>query len=695
MVVSTISSVAKWKEFLTRYYKQELQIIAVSGGKNKFLNVSYKHILKYDYKLAEELLKNPDACIAHAEDAITLVDLPVKLEGTIKIRPIHLPKHIRIRDIRTENINLLLSIDCTVQNTAPICDVCTEAAFECARCKNVIFIPQEYMGRFIEPAYCNCNDEKKGVFRQLEKESTKLPYQKIRIQENPEDLAGDEQPRTIDANLLGDIADSAKAGERIVLNGILREVQRYKNQQKTAFYDYYLYAVSIEHEEIAFEDLEITAADEQRIISYSQMDNPVQIVADCIAPWIYGIDHVKRGIAGQLFGGVRKTLPGGMSTRGDIHIAWWGDPGMAKTEVIQDVADNLAPRGKFSSGLGITGVGLTAATVKDDFGEGYSLRAGVLALMNGGGIACIDEFGRMREEDREKMHTAMEQQRIPIDKAGFHTTLRSECSVLAAGNPKESRWDIEQPPADQIGIDRALATRFDITYISIDTPHEATDRNIANHILETVLKAQEYTNKKNTGKALPTDLEATLKTPIPREDLKKWIAYARRKIFPVLTQEAFDRLVEFYLEIRSNDPSEEIVRATPRQLQGPIRLSEAYARIRLSQKIELCDAEQAIRVIRESLKDLPKNKDGKFDCDTYNVGASKSQRERRIQLIKIIETTCEELSGSAPISEIIHRAVKAGIKESQVNSDLKILKEIGDIWLTDDNNYRVSKKGGV
>lgn len=689
------NTVARWKEFLTRYYKEEVQLLAISNGKTKALNLDYKLLTRYDYRLAEEFINNPVACIATAEETITLLDLPIKLNSVVKIRPVNLPKHIRIRDIRTEDIYKLHSIECTVQNIAAVCDVCIEAAFECARCKTIKYIPQEFMGTYIEPAYCECNEEKKGIFRVLEKECKMAPYQKIRIQENPEDLAGDEQPRTIDVNLLADLADSAKPGERIVLNGVLQRSQRVKNKQKTAFYDYYIDAVSIEHEEIAFEDLEITQEDEQRIISYAKLDNPVQVVADCIAPWIYGVDHVKKGIAGQLFGGVRKQLPGGMTIRGDIHIAWWGDPGMAKTEVIQDVADNLAPRGKFSSGLGITGVGLTAATVKDDFGEGYSLRAGVLALMNGGGIACIDEFGRMHDEDREKMHTAMEQQRIPIDKAGFHTTLRSECSVLAAGNPKDSRWDIEQAPADQIGIDRALATRFDITYISIDTPNQVTDRNIAEHILESVVKGQDYANKKHSGKPLPSDAEAQIKTPIPREDLKKWIAYARRKIFPILTKDAKDRLIEFYLEIRSNDPSEEIVKATPRQLQGPIRLSEAYARIRLSEKVELCDVQQAIQVIKDSIKDLPKNKDGKFDYDIINVGDNKTQRERRQTLIKVIQAICDESQASAQINEIILRAVQLGVKESQINSELKIMKEIGEIWITDDGRYRISNNGGA
>jgi replicative DNA helicase Mcm len=693
MTASVLSSVSKWKEFLARYYKSDIQMLALSKNKTLSLLVSFKHLNKYDYLLSEELVKNPDLCLAHADDAVPLVDIPIKLESTIKVRPINLTKHIRIRDIRTDEFNKLLSIECTIQNIAPVCDKCNEAAFECARCKAIIRVPQDDTGRWIEPAYCSCNEERKGAFRQLEREMVMSPYQKVRVQENPEDLAGDEQPRTIDVNLMYDLADSAKPGERIVLTGILRRVQRFKNNQKTAFFDYYIDAVAIEHEEIAFEDLEISAEDEQRIISYSQMDNPVQIVADCIAPWIYGVDHVKMGLAGQLFGGVRKVLPGGMTIRGDIHIAWWGDPGMAKTEAIQDVADNLAPRGTFSSGLGITGVGLTAATIKDDFGEGYSIRAGVLALMNGGGIAAIDEFGRMQDHDREKMHTAMEQQRIPIDKAGFHTTLRSECSVLAAGNPKDGRWDLSQPPADQIGIDRALATRFDITYISIDTPNEKNDTKIAETILNSVRKAQSYTNKKNTGKQLPLDSEAAIQTPIPREDLKKWIAYARRKIFPVLTDDAEQRLKEFYLELRSNDPDSEIVRATPRQLQGPNRLSEAYARIRLSQTVELQDVEQAISVIRASLRDLPKNNDGKFDYDEINVGSNKSQRERRASIIKVISQLNTDNNSGAQLTEIVSKCVELKIMESHVNSELKILKEIGEVWISEnDNGYWVSKR---
>lgn len=680
------STVTAWKEFLTRYYKHKIIESAVSD--DPCILIKHTDILNYDYKLSEQIINEPDKCLAQMQDALALMEFPFKNKINKTLRVVGFKKHVRIRDIRSDNVNRLSSVECTVQNISHVCDSCVEAAFECARCKKVTFLCQEGAidGVFIEPAYCECNDEKKGVFRLLYKESKFTPFQKIRLQENPEDLSGDEQPRVIDACMFGDLTDDVKPGERIVLNGILRSQQRQKNQRKTKYFDYYFDAVSVEHEEIAYEDLKITHEDETRIRSYAESENPADLVASCIAPWIFGNAIIKLGMSAQLFGGVRKVLPSGKKIRGDIHILWVGDPGMAKSEMLIDIAENLAPRGIFCSGLGISGAGLTAATVKDDFtGDGaFSLRAGVLALMNGGGIACIDEVGRMKDEDREKMHPAMEQQIIPIDRAGFHTTLRSECSVLAAGNPKDSRWD-DGPVADQIGIDKALITRFDLIFVSRDVPNPERDREIANHVLTTNKMGEEYARLRNKGQSIPAETEGTLKTKIPRDDLKKWIAFARRKIFPVINDDVKRLLSDFYVEIRNSNGSEKILHATPRQLEGPIRLAEAFARIRLSDTVTQEDAMHAIAVIKKSMVDSGN------DYDLLNVGNCEDQRERRKRIVGIIESL-EKEHGCAILEDAIYRAEKVGITGIQLTKELKYMIEFsGEIYETGKGNYRVSR----
>jgi replicative DNA helicase Mcm len=604
----------------------------------------------------------------------------------MRVRPYGFLTHKRVRDIRDDDDNTLVSIEATVQNISTINKRVVEAHFECARCKNIIVIPQEGLDTFIEPSYCSCNEDKKGVFRLLYKESKFENYQKIRIQESPEDLKGDEQPRTLDLNLTDDLADFVHPGERVIINGIMRSGQRIKGNKKTPFFDYYMDVISIEKEEIAFEDLEITPDDIKAIMEKANSENPVQMIAESIAPSIYGLETVKTAIVSLLFGGVRKQFPDGSSIRGDIHLLWVGDPGIAKSQILTKVA-KTAPRGFYSSGLGITGAGLTAATVKDDFhGDGsFSLRAGVLALMNGGGIACIDEFGRMEKNDREKMHTAMEQQIIPIDRAGFHTTLKSECSVLAAGNPIDGRWDDALSPAVQLGLDNALITRFDIIFVSRDTPDIERDSKICDHILETNMIGERIAAGENPGD------QTVLSRKVEVDILRKWIAYSRRTIFPVMTEEIKGYLKDYFLKIRGLNGDKDFLHATMRQLEGPIRLSEAFARVRLSKFVEKQDVDMAISVLLESRKGF-KDNSGAVDMDIFTIGRSHAQVERIKILKDIIETACKEANGNASIELVVQRAVeRLALKEQTIQKELKTM--MGDsIWQPENGYVAILKK---
>jgi replicative DNA helicase Mcm len=664
-----------WRDFFERYYKDDLRKALVEGI--KFVKINYKTIQRFNINLAHSLIDTPDLILSHAYDALQSIEMPIRKELDVHLRIIGFPKHIMIREMRNDNVDKIVCIEATVQNISTVHDRCVTAAFECATCKNIITIPQEGSSKFIEPTYCHCNEDRKGVFRLLEKESEFIDYQKLRLQESPEDLRGDEQPRTIDVNVSDDLADYVHPGERVVVNGILRHGQRIKNNTKTVDFDHYIDAISIEKEEIAYEDLEITPADVTTIKALAGNPDPVKMVSSSIAPWIHGLDDVKMGIVGQLFGGVKKPLRDGAQIRGDIHILWVGDPGVAKSAVLGDVA-KIAPRGMYSSGLGVSGAGLTAATVRDDFmGDGsFSLRAGVLALMNGGGIACIDEFGRMREEDREKMHTAMEQQKIPIDRAGFHTTLKSECSVLAAGNPVDGRWDVYDNPAEQIGLDPALLSRFDLIYVTRDIAENERDTIICKHILSTNRAGELLANGNDPG----DDGKKTLERPVSMDMLKKWIAYARRTIKPVMTDEARALLEEYYLYIRSRNGNGNIIHATARQLEGPIRLAEAYARLRLSHSVEKQDAELAISVIRESWRGLADPSTGKQDIDTITLGRSHAQQERINKILQIIDDISKEYDGKASLELVKLRALEKNMTEQTTVKEIKRLKEKGLIY---------------
>ncbi|CAJ37360.1 ATPase AAA [Methanocella arvoryzae] len=468
MAASVISSVARWKEFLTRYYKNQIQQLAVSDVKNKALAIEFPNITKFDVRLAEELLNNPDLVLSHAEDALTLVDLPVKTQVSAKIRVIKVPRKTQVRELRSSDVNKLVSLEGTVRKITDVRPRILEAAFECARCKNIIYIPQEGSGKFIEPSYCQCNEEKKGIFRLMYKESRFEDYQRIKIQESPENLKGGEQPQTLDINVSDDLAGIVTPGEFITVTGILRSAQRVNKDGKTAYFDIYLDGVAVELEEQEFDEVEISLEDEEEILRMSRDPEIYQKVIGSIAPSIYGYDEVKEAVAHQLFSGVVKELPDGSRIRGDIHVLLVGDPGIAKSQILRYVV-KLAPRGVYASGKSASSAGLTAAAVKDEFDGQWTLEAGALVLADKG-IAAIDEMDKMKNEDRSSLHEGMEQQ-------SYHPLTE----ILLADGRKiriGDLFDQTYAKADEIieGIDCEIVPCEGVSVLSTDMNHITEQR---------------------------------------------------------------------------------------------------------------------------------------------------------------------------------------------------------------------------
>ncbi|AFD00500.1 replicative DNA helicase Mcm [Methanocella conradii HZ254] len=685
VAASIVSSKQKWKEFFTRYYKPAIQQLAVSDARTKSLTVEFQDIVKFDVRLSEELLSNPGKVLKDAEDALPLVDLPVKRKVSAFVRIVKIPRKMQVRDLRSDHINTFVSIEGTVRKITDVRPRIINAAFECARCGNILYLPQEGTGKFLEPSYCPCNEEKKGVFRLLFKESTFEDYQRIKIQESPEDLKGGEQPQTLDINVSNDLAGIATPGERIVVNGILRSIQKINRDGKTVYFDIYMDCNSIEFEEQEFDELEITPEDEEAILKLSRDPNIFKKITNSIAPSIYGYDEVKEAIALQLFSGIVKNLPDGTRIRGDIHVLLVGDPGIAKSQILRYVV-NLAPRGVYASGKSASSAGLTAAAVKDDFDGSWTLEAGALVLADKG-IAAIDEIDKMKPEDRSALHEAMEQQSISVAKAGILATLKCRCALLGAANPKLGRFDPFDNIADQINMPPSLMSRFDLIFILQDKPDEKRDASIAGHILKSHYAGELNAHKLVDNSSITDEALAEAMKPIkPDIDsnlLRKYIAYAKRKIFPIMTDEARERITKFYLELRKPGEAENSpIAVTARQLEGLVRLSEASARMRLSDRVTPEDVERTINIIMTSLKQVGMDREtGKLDIDILTVGVGKSQRERIKDLKNIIVDLAHEYgTGGVPLDKIIEKAGEHGMAKDKVEKEIKKLKEIGEIF---------------
>ena len=268
-----------------------------------------------------------------------------------------------------------------------------------------------------------------------------------------------------------------------------------------------------------------------------------------------------------------------------------GDPGIAKSQLLKYMT-KISPRGIYTSGKSTTSAGLTATAVKDELGDGrWTVEAGALVLADKG-IAAVDELDKMNNEDRSSLHEAMEQQTISVAKAGVMATLKSRCSLLAAANPKLGRFDKYEAIAPQINLTPALMSRFDLIFVLTDEPVRELDEKIAEHILKSNYAGELASQKSSNPGVSKEELESAMKIIIPEIEpdlLRKYVAYARKNIFPTLSQEAMERLKRHYVSLRSSQAQESSkpVPVTPRHIEALVRLSEASARLTLNSSVTL------------------------------------------------------------------------------------------------------------
>ncbi|MCL5011661.1 MAG: ATP-binding protein [Candidatus Marsarchaeota archaeon] len=334
----------------------------------------------------------------------------------------------------------------------------------------------------------------------------------------------------------------------------------------------------------------------------------------------------------------------------------------AKSSILQYVS-RLAPKCVLVSGKGASGVGLTASAEKDDVTGGWILKAGAMVLASGGQVN-IDELDKMDKEDRSALHESMEQQQINIAKAGIVAQFNTRTSVLAAANPKFGRFDPNEPPTTQFDIPPTLLSRFDLIFTIKDILDESRDRKMAEHILLV---------HSSTANEVITPL-------ISLNDLRKYIAYARRTCFPELSREAGEKIKEYYVSLRKMGKKENTFPITARQIEGIIRLAEASAKIRLSSEVGLVDAEKAISLTDFVLKDVFTDKEtGLIDSDIVNIGQSKSKIDKVRSVINIIQSI-ESQVDMVDIDEIIRKASEIGLDEMSCRKIIKDLSLQGELY---------------
>lgn len=670
--VNIVDRDALWYDLLTNHpmLKSEVSKLSREYPKKRSLNLDYKAIEAWGLaglSVADEVLDNPLKTSKDVSDCIVyrnLISGYKKYNIPIHVRFFNLPRRTSIPDIR-ENLHVgkLVSIEGIVRKSSEVRSRITNAVFRCRAGHRTTRTQGPGPIRF--PQECSADGCTQTRLEFQEEFSQYVDTQRVKIQESPEGAGAGSSLETIDCQISDDICGIIQAGDRVVINGI---VKRFQRGQSTTF-DRYLEAVSVEVQEKEFGEITISDEDEQKIHELSKEKDIFIRFFRSISPSIYGMDDIKKAIVLQMFGGVPKNLPDGSRLRGDIHVLLIGDPGSGKSQIIRYVT-KIAPRSIFTSGKSSSSAGLTASAVKDEFDGRWTLEAGAMVLADMG-VLALDEIDKMNPSDRSSLHEAMEQQSLSIAKAGICATLFTRTSVLAAANPKLGRFDDYLPIAEQINMPPSLLSRFDLIYLVSDKPDTTKDTELAHHILTAHATGTEILKAEHEGRD-PTFTEELILPLIEPVLMRKYIAYAKR-IIPVLTTEARLKLQGYFVSVRSEvKGNDKPVPITARQIEALIRLAEASARVRLSETVDERDAELVIHIVDSCLRKVAYDpKTGFLDSDRWGGDKPKSTRD----LIREFDRTYDSLAdieGWAEESAIFESLLKSGHARSDID---KIISE--------------------
>ena len=432
--------------------------------------------------------------------------------------------HISIRDLTATNVSHLVRIPGIIIGASTISSKATVVHIECRSCgtPDQIVVEGGFSGLTL-PRTCRRekqpNEDKCPLdpYVVVHEKCEFVDQQVLKLQEAPDQVPVGELPRHIIVSADRYLANRVVPGTRCTVMGVF-SIYQAKGSKKSgnsapAIRNPYVRAVGISS------DIDHTAKgqgifselEEQEFLELSRRPDLYEVFADCIAPSIYGNRDIKKAIACLLMGGSKKVLPDGMKLRGDINVLLLGDPGTAKSQLLKFV-EKAAPIAIYTSGKGSSAAGLTASVQRDANTREFYLEGGAMVLADGG-VVCIDEFDKMRDEDRVAIHEAMEQQTISIAKAGITTILNARTSVLAAANPVFGRYDDMKSPGENIDFQTTILSRFDMIFIVRDEHERGRDQKMAKHVMGIHMG----------GRGVEEQVEAE----IPVEKMKRYISYCK------------------------------------------------------------------------------------------------------------------------------------------------------------------------
>jgi replicative DNA helicase Mcm len=613
-------------------YKYFNRINNMMASNAQSLVVDYIDFDSFNPSLAKQITHEPDEMLEAFNEAVLSIlreihpDYEQEIRDKIRVRMGNYTVQKGLREINADLIDKLVSVSGMVVRSSEVKPLAKKVAYRCTNCNTVT--EAQLKGLVLKkPQKCPACSEKE---LEMDPEtSIFIDFQMVRLQELPEDLPAGQLPHYVEVTVMGDLVDQCRPGDRIMLTGIIRiEQEQLAPQAKTSLFRLRMEGNNIEYiggragskDTRSVERITISAEDERQIRTIASKPDAYDKLIASFAPHIYGHETLKESILLLVVGSVTKKLEDGSTRRGDINVLMVGDPGTAKSEMLKFAA-KIAPRGLYTSGRGSTAAGLTAAVIRDKSGI-MMLEAGAVVLGDQG-LVCIDEFDKIKPEDRSALHEVMEQQTCSVAKGGIVATLNARTSILAAANPMYGKYDPYKNITENVNLPVPLLTRFDLIFIVRDIPEREKDNLVASHILE-----------------IHKDTEHAAKPAIEIDLFSKYLSYARETV-PALTQEAIDLIRSYYMDMRKVE-SEGMITVTPRQLEGLIRLATARARLLLKDRVDAEDASRAIYLVEQMLRTAGVDVNtGKMD-----VGVLYGKPQSEVSKSKTLMDVFKGLSGS-------------------------------------------------
>ena len=601
-----------------------------------YVILDFSDIIKVDTELADNLLDDSDQVLTGFR---SVLEVPI-LVNEVKTLT-------QLRDIREGSNNQIVTVEVGLRQKSGVMPRRRAIKFACNNCGREEVLSQEH-SKTVYPSICICAKKKFRIIEEYFED-----YCKLNVEELPENTAA-LQPtkmRVIAKEPLTntEFNDKYSPGDRVYIVGRVRQEQVYVSGKPSNTFKRYIEALYIKQLEEKADDT-ITEEDKSQIQKIAE--SPLAQKLEYIAPSVVGHDRIKEALLLQLVGGVKKERELAVH-REYINVLLCGEPSCAKSIIGKSIIP-LKPRARYVGGSkGASSVGITAAVVKDEDGN-FMLDCGSIVLANGS-LLVIDEFEKMDPRAIEPLHEALEMGTISVDKAGVHATMQARTAVLAIANPKFGRWDNSKPLIDQVNLVPSLLSRFDLIFAVKDNLDPVQDTKICSKILSSA-EHKEFLDTRDYGL------------------FRKFIIYANNTA-PVLTAAAAKLLQNFFVNTRKKYQEQEDrkVPITFRQLEGLIRFTEAYAKLRLANRATKEDAEQAIGLMKYYLAELGINLDTMTaEIDDLELASTRSKADLVLDQIpekEIVET-----------DDVIKACLLGGLDKRETETMIEKLKRCGEIY---------------